>query len=273
MGRALEVIAGETTAAGSTITQITINSGNSATVRNARLDTMVMLMQAWVKSQADGVARIRSPKLHDNVQGIRLDHLSGEVKPLLPRMHRQKLFPQDELILELSGSGTGGDLDLLALLIAYEDLPGQDGRFITPEQVFQNGVNTVSVENTLATGTAGDWSGEEAIDAEFDLLKANTDYALVGYLVDTECGSVRWRGSDIGNLGIGGPGDELGRDYTASWFMDIAKMFGGPWVPVFNSANKGGILLDCHQDEDGADVTVTSLLVELPPGVAPQATT
>jgi hypothetical protein len=32
---------------------------------------------------------------------------------------------------------------------------------------------------------------------------------------------------------------------------------------VFNSANRAGILLDAHQDENGLDILVTSIFAEL----------
>ena len=42
-----------------------------------------------------------------------------------------------------------------------------------------------------------------------------------------------------------------------------------PLIPVFNSANKDAILIDGVQDENGTDVTLTSLLAQLKPGVVP----
>lgn len=269
MGQALEVIAGQATAPGATITGLTMNAGNSLTVRNAPLESQIMLLQAWSKHQTAGIFRIRSPKLHDNVQGILLRGGAGNPKPLLPEMFRQPLFPQDELIAEITGSNTAGDIEIGAMLLWYEDLPGVNGRFINPETLMQRSKHILTVENTIATGTAGGYSGEEAIDAETDLLKANTDYALLGYLVNAECGVVRWRSADFGNIGVGGPGDEVARQVTSRWFMKLSEKFGQPLIPVFNSANKGGTFIDVHQDENGTDVIVTTILAELEAGAAP----
>ena len=119
------------------------------------------------------------------------------------------------------------------------------------------------VENTLALGTSGDYSGEEAINSEFDQLKANTDYALLGYNVSVICNAVRWRGSDLGNLGVGGPGNAVDKNMTTNWFVDLSKKTGIPLIPVFNSANKGAILVDGQQDEDGTDTVLTSIFAEL----------
>ena len=263
MGLAMELIAGQVTAPGAVLTALTMAGGTSRVVRNCDLTKQVRLLQSWVDVQAAGTWRIRSPKLHDNVQGIRLDTTISDVAPLLPWAGWQRLYPQDELTLELSGSAVGGDIESAAALIFYEDLPGANARLIGLDEIARRAVQIFTVENTLATGTAGGFSGEEAITAEFDLFKANTDYALLGYLVDTECGAVRWRGADIANLGIGGPGNETLRHVTAEWFVRLTRAYGMPFIPVFNSASKGGILLDALQDENGADVTVTSIFAEL----------
>lgn len=263
MGKALELLTGYVTAPGATLTGLTMASGNVLTIRNASIDSLIVLITAWTDNQGAGVLRIRSPKLHDNVQGIRLYTVVSEVRPLIPSWTKQKLVPQDTLIVELSGSATAGDIETACLLVYYADLPGVEARLITHEELVGRIKHIVTVENTLALGTAGGYSGEEAINAEFDLLRANTDYALLGYLVSAECACVRWRGSDTGNLGVGGPGNELEKEVTRDWFVTLSQKTGLPTIPVFNSANKAAILIDGVQDESGTDVTVTSILAEL----------
>ena len=135
--------------------------------------------------------------------------------------------------------------------------------FISEEDLKTRMINIACVENTLALGTSGDYSGEEAINAEFDQLKANTDYALIGYMVSVICNAVRWRGSDLGNLGIGGPGNAANKFLTSRWFIWLSQKTGIPLIPVFNSANKGALLVDGQQDEDGTDTVLTSIFAEL----------
>ena len=263
MGKALELITGFVTAPGATFTPWTLAAGNSLTVRNAPLEKKVLLLQAWADNQAVGTLRIRSPKLHDNVQGIRLDITASDVVPLLVPEIVQVLFPQDVLVVEQTGSSAAGDIESGCLLVYYDELPGVEARFIDEATLKKRMRNIFTVENTLALGVSGGYSGEEAINSEFDLFKANTDYALVGYLVDVECACVRWRGSDVGNLGIGGPGNELMRQLTRHWFIGLSRFTGIPLIPVFNSANRAAILIDGAQDENGADPTVTSIFAEL----------
>jgi hypothetical protein len=263
MPPAVELVSGRAVAPSTTFTGLTVNTGNSLTVRNADISQPIAILQCWVDVQAAGTVRIRSPRLHDNVQGIRLDTVAGDVVPLFPWGVGQPLIPQDTLIVELTGSATAGDVEAFSMLIFYADLPGISARLHTWDEIAPRIRNVVTVENTLATDTSGNYSGEEAIDVEFDLLKANTDYALLGYFVDTECCSVRWRGSDVGNLGIGGPGEPGLRFVTKEWFVLLSQTFGLPLIPVFNAANKSGILIDAFQDENGADPTVTQIFAEL----------
>lgn len=266
MGLALEVISGFVTAPSTTFTAWTLASGNSLTIRNTSLDSKIILLNAWALNQSVGTLQIRSPKLHDNVRGIRLDIIASEAKPLLPSAFQETLFPQDTLVVEQTGSATGSDIEQGAMLIFYEDLPGANARLITVATLMERMAHIVTVENTLTMGTSGGYSAEEAINAESDLFKANTDYALLGYLVDGEVGTVRWRGADTSNMGVGGPGDDLGRDFTRSWFLDLSRMFNLPMIPVFNSANRAGILVDATNDENALTLTITSIFGELSPG-------
>ncbi len=269
-GPALRLLTGFVTAPDTTQTALTMGSGDSLTVVNAPLDSQVRLLTAWVDVQLRGLFRIRSPKLHDNVQAIRLATIASEVQPLLPSAHTQRLYPQDTLTVDLSGSATAGDIETACLLLFYPELPGQSARLWSPQDVLAKMKNIVTVENTIATGTAGGYSGEEALNADFDLLKPNTDYALLGYTVSPvagqtvgECAAVGWRGNDTGNVRVGGPGTDTDRWLTNRWFVWLSEQFKLPLIPVFNSAGRAGILIDVAQDENGLDVIVTSIFAEL----------
>lgn len=270
MGAALEIITGRAvlSTAATAFTTAVMAAGDALTVRNAPLDSKVFLLQTWADFQNALTYRLRSPNLHDNVQGLRFEVPVGEVDPLLPMGHPQRLIPQDTLILEIDASATTSAIENVQLMLYYENLLGIDARFITPDAVKQRTKNIVTVENTLATGTAGGYSGEEAINAEFDLLRANVEYALLGYVVSVECAGVHWRGSDTGNLRVGGPGNNTDRHLTQNWFVELSRIYGMPLIPVFNSANRAGILLDAVQDDGGTDVVVNSIFAELMPAGA-----
>lgn len=260
---ALEIIGGQVTAPGATLTQLTAFTGNSFTIRNAPEESNVYLIQAWVKSQAAGIFRIRSPFLHDNVQGLRFRHKTAQVEPLLADGYLQKLKPQDTLILELSGSATAGDIEQAAMLIYYENLPGIEAKLISPAELNERLDELFTVEVSITPTTAGGWSGEKLISADFDLFKANIDYAVMGYLVSAKCLAVRIRSSDLGNLGIGGPGESNLNMMTRNFFVDLSYNTGLALIPTFNSANRTNTFIDIATDENATPVIVTLLLAKL----------
>ncbi len=263
MGKALEVVTGTVTFSNNAFVAVTAAAGNTMQVRNGKEGSIIRLLQAWADLQFLGTVRIRSPRLNDVNQGIRLAVTASDVKPLLPYFFNQPLFPNDALTVEISAPDAAGDVETISFLTYYDDLPGAEAHLITAEELRRRMVEIHPIESTIALGVAGGYSGQEAINAEFDFLKANREYALLGYMVTVECATVRWVGADVGNLGVGGPGDELGRDFTRTWFLDLAESTGLATIPVFNANNRGGILIDGAQDENGADTTVTSIFALL----------
>ncbi len=258
-----EVVSGFVTAVGATLTGVTVTAPDTLTVRKA---VNPRLLNAWVDAQVTaGTLRIFSPLMHDAAQGLRFDDVLSEVDPFIPYGFYQPLQSQDLLTVQLSGSAGVGDIDSVGLLFYYDGLPGSEGRYIDEAATRERAVQPFDVENTLALGTAGNWSGEEAINAEFDLTKAETDYALVGYHTDAECASLGWRGPDTGNIRTGGPGNDTDKHFTARWFVELTREYGLPMIPVFNSANKAATLIAGAQDENGIDVTVDSIFMQLTP--------
>jgi hypothetical protein len=265
MGMAMEITSGNTTAAGATPIAVTVLSGNSLTVKNANPNSKIWLLNLWTDNQVAGIVRLRSPKMHDNVQGLRFRAIVSEVQPLLPHYFRQPLYAQDVLILELSGSAVAGDIETASFLTFYEDLPGADARFMSPADIYNRMVNLLTVETSHVAGAAGGYTGEVALNSSFDLLKANVDYALLGYQVNTETATLRMRGPDTANLGVGGPGDDTDKHMTRHWFEVLSERYQMPMCPVINAANKGATLCDIAADENTPTVIANWIFAELAP--------
>lgn len=264
MGQALEVIAGQATAPSTTFTAWTVASGNSLTIRSADINSQVNLLSVWAQNQAAGSLRIRSPRLHDNVDGIRMRVDASDVRPIYPRWKfLQALIPQDVLIVEQTGSAVGGQFEQGALLVYYQNLPGINARFISTDQLRQFGVNIIGQDVPITPGAGGGYTGQVAVNSSRDNFKANTNYALMGYRVDANCTTVRIQGADVGNLGIGGPGAAADPQTTSTWFEWLSDYYGLPLVPVFQSANKGAILVDVQQNQAATATNVTLFMVEL----------
>lgn len=259
MGKALELITGFVTAPGTTQTALTMAGSDTLTVRNFVDPAKTLLLTNWADNQGVGQFMLRSPKFHDNVQGINIGVVVAEPQPLMPLGCPQKIFSQDTITALLSGSATAGDIETGCFLNYYEDLPGTDAKLVHWNDIKDKIESFMISTNTLSTGTAGGYSGQEAINAEVDNWKANRDYALLGYQTTLQCAAVRWQGSDTGNLGVGGPGHQNFKELTGWWFRRLSEAFDLPLIPVFNAANKSNILISCAQDENGADPLVTSI--------------
>jgi hypothetical protein len=265
MPPAIEVLTGRVTAPGAVLTAWTPNTGVSLGVRNCPLDRKVYLLDMWAFNQVTGALRVRSPRIHDNVQGIRITSAANQPASEVPVQFRQPLVPQDVLIVEQSGSAVCGQIEVGALQLYYEDLTGVQAILADEQTVFDRGQNLVTQELALAPGATGDYTGQQALNALFDTLKANTWYALLGMTVNVLCLGVGIRGVDSGNLRVMVPGDPGSRDTMAEYFLYKARRWGIPLIPVFNSANKFGIFVDIVQNQAAAAVTWDGIFVELAP--------
>ena len=244
MPAAIDTVTSTGTAINTTLAATTIASGDSFTIKNAALTSDVWLLQAWVDNQAAGSVRIRSPKMHDNVEGIRTRVQSGVLKPLLPMGMPQRLIPQDTEIVELAGSATAGDIESVVQLIYYADLPGQAARLQTWDALKGRVKHITPVRVAITLGSSAGYNGARAINADVDLLQANTDYAVLGMTTDAECAAVCLRGPDTGNLRVSAPGEPDLTEDTMWWFRELAWHYNLPLIPIINSANKGATLIE-----------------------------
>ncbi len=257
MPPALDTILSTGTAIGGNLAATTIAAGDSFTVKNAPLNSDVFLLNVWTDNQVAGQVRIRSPKFHDNVDAIRSRTQIGVLKPLLPMGAAQRLYPQDTEIVELAGSGVAGDIESVVQQVYYADLPGQAARLFTWDQIRAKLRHLVGVRLAITLGTTAGYNGARAINADVDLLQANTDYAVLGMTTDTETAAICLRGPDTGNLRVAVPGEPDLTEDTAWWFRLLSSHYGLPLIPVINSANKGATLIDCANDENGGTANVT----------------
>lgn len=274
MPRAVEVIAGFATNPGATLTTITPSTGLSTTVRGTDTSKGTWLLSTWAFNGTAGELRITSPRLHDQVQGIRNRVAAALTMPLVPghtnSSFAQRLYAQDQLTVQISGGAA--ELDCAALLIGYDDLAGVAGRFIDVPTLRKNGINIVTVEVTVTAVATGNFGGAVAINSSFDNLIANTDYALIGAMTDTRGCAGRILGVDFGNLGVGFPLEPSIRDETQNWFMQLSSAFNAPYIPVFNSANKSATTVDVETGGAGGTYIINLELVQLQPNAVPTTT-
>lgn len=263
MGQALDVVSGFVTAPSTTLTGWTMAAGDSLTIRNGSPGKRIMLLSHWAKNKVAGTLVVRSPKMHDNVAGLKTAVLAADVEPLLPIGVGTIMYPVDVLTVQQSGSAVGGAIETGSLLVWYEDLPGASARLIDIPTLAKRQIDLMSTEVPITPGTAGGYSGGAAVNSSNDNFQAGYDYALLGGMVSARCGSVCVRGADTANMRVGFPGEPTKRDVTQRWFTLLSQQFNLPLIPVFASNNKGAITVDVTTDDAGTAVTVDLLFARL----------
>lgn len=220
----------------SSYTALVPASGDSLTVPNFPLTN-----QAWLQTMdridaTKGVFRVRSPKLHDNVKGIHIATSENPTIFALPLEVSQALYPQDLLIAEATGSAS--TFDIVTLGMYFQSLPGVSQRLHSWGDIsgIIEYIDTVEVAVTNS-GTANVWT-DTLMTTTDNLLRANTDYAILGYSTDLLCGAVAFKGPDTSSVRVGGPG-KVGHEFTDNYFVNLSNKTGRPNIPVFNSANAG----------------------------------
>lgn len=261
MGLAMEVISGTVTNPSTTVTALTASTGDTFTVRNFNQASAAWMLDQWALGATAGLIRTTSPRLHDNVAGITLAYAASAPVPLWSAYDRELLYPQDLLAIALSGGAS--EVDVASSLMYYSDLPGTSARLYRFEEIRSRILHMSGVQVAITTGgTAGQYGGSAQINATQNQFKANTDYAILGYLTNTAVGTIGVRSADFGNLRVGGPGTN-NKIETRDWFTRLSQTYAMPMIPVFNAANVGNTIVDCMTTQTSTGIVVTLFCAEL----------
>lgn len=257
---AIDTILGRASNPGATQTTVTMATGDSSTIRSFSPSDTAWIERIVRAGAATGNVRVLSPLLHDNVRGITFSTSESPAVMLMPPEKGQRVYPQDALTISVTG-GTN-ETDLASLSIYYTNLPGATARLYMPSDVLplMDYVKPMVVAVTNS-GTAGQWT-DTVITTTENQLKANTDYAVLGYIVDTAVALVGVKGSETGNLRVCGPGT-TSTDDTSDFFITWSLREGTPHIPVFNSANNGAFFVSTADNTASSTTNVQLVLAHL----------
>ena len=271
MGAALHCLtASKANITGGAFEALSAAGGDSLSLFSFPDGSRAWLLTAWgISSDAAFEFDIRSPRMHDNVRGIRMAGtplapaavtLNG-AQILLPSYAKQPLYSADTLIEEVNG--TAADDAVLSQLIYYENLKGIDANLVTWQEIDPRIVNIVGIKVApTASGTPGTFGATVTLTSSDDRLQADISYALLGYLTTIPFTTVRVKGPNTGNLGVGGPGMINGA-ITANWFVDLARRFNLPLIPVIDANNRGTTVIDLVDGEASTAPTIELIFAEL----------
>lgn len=255
---AFEVVFGSATNPRATITECTAAAGQNFQVKAS--DANATLNQIWGFNASGGIIRVRSPRMHDDVQGIRARVNRSLPQVLLPYDVAEQLYSTDTLIVETSGGEA--ETDNVFLLIHYPALPGSEGRLMHDTEVMPNIDAVIGVELSARTGAVGRWGAPIALNTSMDLFQRPRNYAILGYQLSAACGAIVFSGTDVGPLRHGGPGMEE-PDVTSEWFVGLARESKQAAIPVFNSQNVGQVNVELGGQTAEAESKVTVILGRL----------
>lgn len=239
---------------------VTVANGDSLTVRSFAPPALAYLDDVIIKGGQSVTARLTSPYLHDTTRGITIISAGAPTVDALPKYGHQFLSTQDTLVLQATSGAANSSV--VALQNYYTDLGASDARLYGWGDVsgLIKEIKPVEVDCTTS-GTIGEWS-DTLITTTENLLKANTDYAVLGYVVDVACAVVGIKGQDTGSLRICGPGSTNTYE-TSSYFVDKSNNTGRPYIPVINAANANNTSASTADDAASTAVKVQLVLAEL----------
>jgi hypothetical protein len=213
---------------------------------------------------------IFSPRFGDNQFGLRLQHMfnptqaspAGPPQWLMPRELDIPVFPSDALSISVNAPAAAGNANA-SLQVYYQNVPGAGQRLATWDQVKGIGwVRVLGIEVTVSPGATGSAGTAVAINANDARLRANLDYALLGYNTDTSGLTFRVRGPDTSNFNILMPVSFDARN-TSDYFVFQDLLHPGPHIPIINSNNAGSTLVDGIAHNNPGSTKVSLILAEM----------
>ena len=260
MGLAIDTIVGHAVNPGAAVTGVTMAAGDSASIRSFNPPASAKIERIVRAGGTAGLVQVRSPLMHDMTRGIRFTSSEDPLVVALPLETGQLVNSQDTLTIELTGGAAETDLAILSLY--YQNLQGGSARLHSWGDIAGLIVNIKPVEvDCVASAAIGTWT-DTALNVTENLLKANTDYAVLGYVTDVEVAYVAVKGQDTSNLRIGGPG-KVDSDETSDLFVFWGNREGTPHIPVINAANAGSTFVSVVDDEASTAVKVQLVLAQL----------
>lgn len=250
------------TAAGAGTNIATVSPG---AVGNNTVDSFTngscYLESVWAAGATTDFVRIRSGRLHDSQQGIRLQAGGNQRSNLLPWPSNQPLVAVDNLTVEIdaTGAGSGG----IVLTYGFDDFNGANQSLASWADISGRIKAIMGQEvDVTASATIGSVGAGVALNGFADNWKAGDQYALLGYTVSTAVLCLLLNGANTSGQDIGFPGDTDARE-TRDYFVRMANMTGRPCIPIIDGNNKGSTVLKAVDVAAGTATKVSLILAQL----------
>lgn len=232
-------------------------TGTTLVVRNFASPATAKLLNVF-RQDAESVAgfvQIKSPRLVNNVTGIKLACDDSPAAKLLSVPVQQTMYASDTLTVNVSGTTTATTYTTGAIQLYYSTLGGGNQRLHNWADVNGNLADLFTQTVAIDVASAVAWKTVLS-NATADLMEADRTYALLGYTVDAPLCAVGLRASELSTYRVCGPGVTRS-EVTSSYFVDLASKTGLACIPVVNSNNRGNIRVTaCASAATSTNVTL-----------------
>lgn len=239
MGLALDTVLLDVHNAATTsigLTNATAATGDSTAIRSFKDNAYCMLENVFLQgASAPRRFRMLSPRLHDNVTGVSFQALESPTEFLVAAELQQVMYSADQLTLQMDAAASSDTVAALSLY--YSDLPGIDAHLYTWDQIKGRIIDLKPVEvDVTSSGTIGQWS-DTLINTTENQLKANFEYAVLGFEESANLLCAGVKGPATGNLRVCIPGASPTLRLT-DYFIFQSQQQNRPYIPVFNANDR-----------------------------------
>lgn len=243
------------------LTAATTASGDSLSVRSFKDNAYASLENVFVQGTTPPRRiRLLSPRLHDNVTGISFDALENPTEFLIAAELSQALYSADTLVAQMDAAASSDTV--AGLSVYYSDLPGVNANLYTWDQVKPRIIDVKPVEVAVtSSGTIGAWS-DTVITTTENQLKANYEYAVLGFQASALFLCQGIKGPATGNMRICIPGASPTLRLT-DYFVFQSQQGNRPYIPVFNANDRAATYVSVAANTASVSGSVFPILARL----------
>lgn len=264
MGLALDTVLYDvhnaaTSAIGLTAATLT-NSGDPAQIRSFPDSAFAKMLAVTLHGSGTRQARITSPRMHDNVTGLTFQSSEVPTQFLLPQEVGEPLYSVDTLAVSADAAASSDTV--VALLNFYANLPGIDAQLKSWDEVKRRMIRLKVMQvAVISSATPGTWV-DTVITTTENQLKADYEYALLGFEESAALSVVGIKGPATGNLRICAPGSAETLDLT-EYFIIMGERHGLPMIPVFKANDRGATNISVASFAASVASNVYAILAQL----------
>lgn len=243
------------------LTAATASPGDSFGVRSFKDSAYAKLENVFLQgSAAPRRVRILSPRLHDNVTGVSYQANENPSEFLIAAEYSQDLYSADVLTVQLDCAASASAVG--ALQVYYSDLPGVNANLLTWAQVKARIIDLKPVEvDVTSSATVGTWV-DTVITTTENQLKANYEYAVLGFEASANFACQGIKGPATGNLRICAPGASPTLRIT-DYFAFQSQQDNRPWIPVINANDRASTYVSVLAASASVSGNVFAILARL----------